>query len=205
MDDKTKDVVRKVRNLFKKYGIKSVTMDDVAHELGMSKKTLYEYFSDKSNLVHSVIECETQLREDYFKENQQKSQNAIEEILWIYRFYLENMKGLNLSFEYDLKKYYPDIFSHLRNIKRKKIMEATLANIKKGKAEGFYRRDMNEEVIAKLYVLRIENLPDTDLFSTEERFSVDFRKEMFFYHLYGILSEKGYKYLQKNIDNIEMK
>ncbi len=204
MDEKTKEIALKVKDLFKRYGIKSVTMDDVSHELGMSKKTLYEYFSDKSNLVHMVIECETHLREEHFAQNRQQSKNAIEEMLNIYRFYQETMKEHNPSFEYDLRKYYPDIYNSLQKIKRGKIMEAILSNIKKGKEEGLYRTDINETIVAKLYILRIESMMDTDLFTLEERFSPDFWREMFFYHLYGILSKQGYEFLNNNSDKIEI-
>ena len=205
MDKKAKEIAGKVKDLFKKYGIKSVTMDDVSHELGISKKTLYEYFSDKSNLVKAVIDCETVIREEHFAQNRQQSKNAIEEMLNIYRFYQEIMKEHNPSFAYDLRKYYPEIYSNLQKIKREKIMEATLSNIKKGKEEGLYRTDINETIIAKLYILRIESMMDTDLFTMEERFSPDFWKEMFFYHLYGILSKQGYEFLNKNIDKLEIK
>ncbi len=205
MNDKSKDIALKVKDLFKRYGIKSVTMDDVSHELGISKKTLYEYFSDKSNLVKTVIEYEAEMREIHFSENRQKSTNAIDEMLNIYRFYQEIMKEHNPSFEYDLRKYYPNIYSGLKKLMREKIMKSTLANIKNGKKQGLYRQEINEHIIAKLYVLRIESMMDTDLFTNEERFSPNFWKELFFYHLYGILSKKGYEFLNKNIDNIEIK
>ena len=205
MNEKAKEIALKVKDLFKKYGIKSVTMDDVSHELGISKKTLYEYFSDKSALVRKVIDCETELREKHFRElTGNTGSNAIRDMMRIYRFYQEVMKQHNPSFEYDLRKYYPDIFKELQQIKRKKIMESVFSNIKKGKEEGLYRSDLDEEIIAKLYVLRIESLMDTDLFTMEERFSPGFWRQLFLYHLFGILSKKGYEYLEKNFDEIEV-
>ncbi len=205
MNEKAKEIALKVKDLFKKYGIKSVTMDDVSHELGISKKTLYEYFTDKSSLVRMVIDCETEIREKHFRETVNSSDsNAIRDMLRIYRFYQKVMKEHNPSFEYDLKKYYPDIFKELQQIKREKIMESVLSNLKKGKEEGLYRSDLDEEIIAKLYVLRIESLTDTDLFTLEERFLPGFWRQLFLYHLYGILSKKGYEYLEKNFDEIEV-
>ncbi len=205
MNGKAEEIALKVKDLFKKYGIKSVTMDDVSHELGISKKTLYEYFSDKSTLVKKVIDCEIELREKHFEEfvNLPES-NAIMDMLSIYRIYRQVLKEHNPSFEYDLKKYYPDIFGELQKIKRKRIKESVLANLKKGKAEGFYRNDLDEEIIAKLYVLRIESLMDTDLFTMEERFSPGFWHQLFLYHLYGILSKKGYEFLEEHLDEIEI-
>ena len=204
MNAKEKDIIRKVAQLYKKYGVKSITMDDVAHELGISKKTLYEYFSDKLHLVNAVIEQEIILNEFRLQKQKSSSGNALQEMFQIFRFHLQMLKEYNPSLEFDLKKYYPEIYSRLKRIKRAKIRETTLNNLIKGKREGFYRKELNEEIITKLTVLRIESLSETDLFSQEEVYSHEFSKEMFLYHLYGILTPKGIEYLNKNIEQLKL-
>ncbi len=198
-----KIIISKVTRLYGKYGIKSITMDDVAHELGISKKTLYSYFSDKSALVNAVINNLISEKVSFFEAQKQGRENAVEELLFIFKYYLGIIKEFNPSLEFDLKKYYPDIYRRVKERKRQGIIENTLANLKRGKKEGYFRADINEEIITRLYLLRIESLPESDLFSQEEIFSQSLFEEMFFYHLYGVLSEKGLSYLKNHFEEIK--
>ncbi len=202
MDTKEKEIIHKVARLYNKYGIKSITMDDVAHELGISKKTLYEHFSDKQHLVSAVVDQEVTFNDLRLKKHKKESENALQELLKIFRVHLQMLRDYNPSLEFDLKKYYPDIYAKLKRIKREKIRENTLKNLIKGKQEGLYREELNEEIITKLTILRIESLSETDLFSPEEIYSHDFSKEMFLYHLHGILTRKGAEYLNQNIEQL---
>ncbi len=204
MNAKDKEIIRKVAQLYNKYGIKSITMDDVAHELGISKKTLYEHFSDKLHLVNAVVEQEIFFNDLRLQEQKSNSKNAMQEILQTFRLHLQMLKEYNPSLEYDLKKYYPEIYSRLKQITRAKIREITLNNLIKGKREGFYRKELNEEIITKLTVLRIESISESDLFSQEEIYSHEFSKEMFLYHLHGILTPMGIEYLNKNLEQLKL-
>lgn len=200
MEDK--EMIGKISSLFHRYGIKSVTMDDVAHELSISKKTLYEHYSDKSHLVRAVIDHEFSCQEKKFRMLKKEPKNAMDEIFIIYRHHALMVKEHHPSFEFDLKKYYPEIYADLKKDRRKKVMEASLENLKKGKKEGLYREDLNEELIAKLNMMRIECITESDLFTTDELFSNEFSRQIFIYHLHGILSEKGMQYLEQNMDKI---
>ncbi len=197
------EIISQVAQLYRRYGIKSVTMDDVSHKLGISKKTLYEYFSDKSALVSAVVDYLIDTKVSFFEMQKQGRENAVEELLFIFRYYLGIVKEFNPSLEFDLKKYYPQIYSRVKERKRQGIIENTLANLKRGKKEGYFRADLNEDLIARLYLLRIESLPESDLFTQEEIFSQELFEEMFFYHLYGVLSEKGLAYLKNHIQEIK--
>jgi len=204
MNEKEKEIVQKVALLYGKYGIKSVTMDDVAHEIGISKKTLYEYFSDKQHLVNAVVEQEIIFNDLRLQQQKNGLNNALQEMFKIFQFHLQMLQQYNPSLEFDLKKYYPDIFAKLKRIKREKIRENTLKNLIKGKQEGFYRKELNEEIITKLTILRIESMSESDLFSQEELYSHEFSKEMFLYHLHGILSPKGIEYLNNNLEQLNL-
>ncbi len=197
---KETEIIAQVAKLYNKYGIKSVTMDDVARELGISKKTLYDYFSDKSSLVKAVIDYLIEEKITFFASQKKGKENAVEELLFIFRFYLNTVREFNPSFEFDLKKYYPQIYAEVKERKRRGILENTLANLKRGKKEGFFRQELNEDFISRLYVLRIESLQESDLFTQEEIFSQELFVEMFFYHLYGVLNEKGLDYLKNHLE-----
>ncbi len=204
MNEKDKDIIRKVALLYNKYGIKSVTMDDIAHEIGISKKTLYEHFSDKLHLVNAVVEQEIIFNDLRLRQQTDGLHNAVQEMFKIFHFHLQMLQEYNPSLEFDLKKYYPEIYIKLKRIKREKIRENTMKNLKKGKQEGFYRKELNEEIITKLTVLRIESMSESDLFSQEELYSHEFSKEMFMYHLHGILSPKGIEYLNNNHEQLNL-
>lgn len=198
------EIIEKVWKLFHQYGIKSITMDDVSHELSISKKTLYELFSDKWNLVNQVVDRGIENQRRLITEAKKDSPNAIHEVFSVFKVYLQMVKGRFPSFEYDLKKYYPDIAARLNKIKRKEIIENTLSNLERGKNEGLYRENLNAEIISRFNFLIVDNLGKQDLFTMEEIYLEDFSTQMFLYHLYGILNLKGIKYLNENLDQLKI-
>jgi hypothetical protein len=104
---------------------------------------------------------------------------------------------------YDLKKYYPSIFNHFNKLKRESLYNGLISNLKRGKREGLYRADLNIEMIARLNLMRVEGMVNTKIFKQEEIMSSEFFKEMIKYHAYGIVSEKGRKILELNIDKLK--
>ncbi len=191
-------ILNQVFPLYRRYGIKSVTMDDASKHLGISKKTLYEFFIDKEDLVRQVLTLDYDLKLQAFLEIEKKNLNAIEEVFEVYKMITDLFKDFNPSVEYDVKKYYPSLFIQLREVKRTRMFELSMKNMEKGKRDGFFRKDLNVSLIARLHVFRVENLLGSDLFSVEELTSFRTFHELFEYHLFGILSQKGREYLAKN-------
>ena len=202
MDDKVLAIVTKVRALYTEYGIKSVTMDDVAHELSISKKTLYQHFADKKELVLAVLKEDYRKRQVDFSSILNNNVNAIEELFLYYKLQLRIIRDHKPSFVYDLKKYYPDIFNHFQVIKRERILDSVRENLIKGKKEGLYRSDLNEDVITRLNLMRIEGVIHSGIFTVEETVSPDMFLEVYKYHMYGIVSEKGRKTLEYNLGKL---
>ncbi len=198
MDDKPYQIIIKVSSLFQRFGIKSITMDDVAKHLGISKKTLYDFFIDKEDLVRQVLMHDYDLKLQAFLEIEQKNLNAIEELFEVYKMITETYKDYNPSVEYDVRKYYPSLFFQLREVKRTRMFELSMKNMKKGKREGFFRSELNESLIARLHVFRVENILESDIFTLEELTSFRVFHELFVYHLYGILSQQGREYMEEN-------
>ena len=202
MNKEMEDILDKVSMLYRKYGIKSVTMDDVAKELGISKKTLYQYVSDKTDLVAKAVDHTRQCNFDSFRQQAETQRNAIEELIDVSQHVNAIMKDHSPSYKYDLKKYYPDIFRDLMTARRKLMFESMLANIRKGKKEGLYRENLDEEIISKLHLLRIENLQESEIFEEEEMHSTKFFNEVFVYHIHGLATEKGLRVLEENMSRI---
>jgi len=202
MNEELKNILLKSRDLYMKYGIKSITMDDVARELGISKKTLYQYVTDKDDLVGKFIDNEIAIRQEEICKCFRIGLNAVEELFEISLFMNKMMRDQNPATEYDLKKYYPQHFQKTVNARREGVYNYILINLKKGIKEGLYRKEMNKEVIAKLYLWRIENSQISELFSVEEFSSIKLFVELLNYHVRGIATEKGIVELEKKIKEL---
>jgi TetR/AcrR family transcriptional regulator, cholesterol catabolism regulator len=128
--------------------------------------------------------------------------NSIEEMLEVYQLIQKMFREYNPSMEYDLRKYYPDLFNKIKENRRKTMFESTQRNMNKGKKEGLYRKDMNTAILAKLHVFRVENLFENDLFKLEELASFKVIHEIFVYHLHGIMSTEGRNVFEANFAKI---
>ncbi len=202
MDSLSEQIIRKAGILFNKYGIKSITMDDLSHEMGISKKTLYEYVKDKRDLVSKVIAFELKEKEKAFSQILKKELNAIEEILEVNQLVLQLIKEYNPVKHRDLKKYYPDIYEKIRKDQRTRMFQSMVRNIRKGKEQGLYRKDVDEEIIAKLYISRAEYPLEGDFLTPEEFTSHRFITQTFIYHIHGIANSKGLELVDNYYRNI---
>jgi len=196
------EYIKKVCTLFKTYGIKSVTMDDVARELGISKKTLYLHFNDKLELVSLILDREFEEKAKEFDAAMANKDNAIEEVFGYFKVQLSLLASHKPNFLYDLKKYYPLLYENFSEKKKNRMMESVLSNMKRGKKEGLYRKDLNEEVITRMHIARIESIMISGMFTIEELISPEFFSQAFKYHLYGIVSKKGWEIVNSSIDKI---
>ena len=193
-----REIAQKMCNLYKSYGIKSITMDDAARHLGISKKTLYDHFSDKTELVKESVREEIKTKQKNFAVYAQKTDNALEELLEYYKIQIKMIFDYKPNFIYDLKKYYPDIYNEYVNIKREKILDAVKKNILKGISEGFFRPEIDAGIISRLTLMRIEGMIHSGMFSTDEMMSPKIFTEIFIYHVYGIVTDKGRLYFENH-------
>jgi len=203
MNNDLKNILSKVRELYMKYGIKSITMDDISNELGISKKTLYQYVVDKDDLVGKFIDFEIETRQEEICKCFRAGSNAIEELFEISLFMNKMMRDQNPATEHDLRKYYLHHYQKTVTVRRERMYEYILLNLKKGKEEGLYRDDMDEEVIAKLYLSRVENIHFNQLFTVEEFTSIKLFKELISYHVRGIATQEGIIVLEKKMRELE--
>jgi AcrR family transcriptional regulator len=203
MNEELMHILQKVRLLYRKYGIRSVTMDDVSHELGISKKTLYQYVRDKDELVHKVVEMEIADRQEKMMITCTDQQNAIEQLLEIARCISIMLKDYSAASEYDLRKYYPDLYVKVRDLRRNHIYRFIIDNLNKGKTEGLYREEINEEIISKLNVSVIDGMVDNEVVTISEFMDQRFFNEFFIYHIRGIVNAKGLVFLESHLDDLE--
>ncbi|RYH73474.1 TetR/AcrR family transcriptional regulator [Flavobacteriaceae bacterium 144Ye] len=199
------DILKTAVDLFLTYGFKSVTMDDIANAQGISKKTIYQYFENKTVLVEEAVMLLFQIISTGIEEIRTQEKNPIEEIYEIKQFLMKNLKDEKSSPQYQLEKYYPKIF---HNIKEKQmcVMEDCVGcNIERGKKMGLFREDLNSDFISKIYFNCMMTLKDKSLFPLEH-FSMRMLMNNYLeYHLRGICTSKGLEhlnnYLQINQNN----
>jgi len=177
-------------------------MDDLARELGISKKTLYLHFNDKKDVVRKVIDHLIKVQKCGISDALNKpGANAIDKLMMMTHFFAEHLKNSNASLTYDLQKYYPDVWDEVIEFKREEVYRHIIDNIETGIREGLYNDDMNYEIIARAYVSRME-MYQTDLWQPLDKYPLaEVFQSLFIYHIRGIASKKGMSYLEKNMEN----
>ncbi len=197
MKEEMEILLSKVMLLFMRFGIKSLTMDDIARELKISKKTLYEYVKDKNALVEKAIEYHIENEKKLTCDIMSEKNNAIDEMLAISNHVSTNIKQIHPSIFYDLKKYHPSAWDTFIKYKTEHIYNCICDNFQKGVEQGLYRKDMNIPVLTKLYISKIDAMMNPDVFPSELFSAHEIYKEMMNYHIRGVASGKGIQYLNK--------
>jgi AcrR family transcriptional regulator len=190
-------ILEKTKELFFRLGIKSVTMDDIAQELGMSKKTLYKYVDNKSDLVYKVLQNHLLAEEEFIEQLEKLDVNGIDLIVEIIKHVIKSMSNMSLSAIYDLQKYYPESWVLLEDFKSCSILETMENILKKGKKEGLFRKEIKEALVSKFYMISIEGIMNPFNFTAYRKY--DFKEiylEYIIYHLHGIVSDEGHEYLK---------
>ena len=190
-------------SLYSKYGIKSITMDDLCRELGISKKTLYQHVTDKQDLIRKVIDYEIELQRKGMEKMFLSEMNAIDELMHVNKQIHLSESIHSPTFYFDLKKYYPVIYTEWVEYKRSRLYEMIMRNLKKGVAEGLFRQDMDARVISKLHMARVEMLHASGIIEENELSTGRFIDEIFKYHIHGICNDKGLKYFRQQFDQSE--
>lgn len=187
----------KADELYYKYGIKSVTMDEIASQLGISKKTIYLSYKDKDELVDEVI-SDIIIRNQHFCENAgAKARDAIHESFLAMEMMQQMYENLNPLILFDLERNFPKTFNKFRDYKFNFLYDSIIKNLESGKKEGLYRENINNEVTAKI---RLENmmLPfNQDIFPKNKFNLTLLQSELIIMYLFSIVTLKGYKLILK--------
>ena len=187
--------------MFLNIGVKSVTMDEIAAELGMSKKTIYAHFSTKTKLIEATTFYVFEEISKGIEQIKSKHSNPIEEHYVIKNFALRNLKDEKSSPQYQLQKYYPKLFSVVKK-KQQNLLENILReNLEKGIKEGFYRPEVDIQFICRIYFVEVMGIKDRDLFPESEFSTNDLVEKHLEYHLRAIVTEKGLSSLKDFIKN----
>lgn len=197
------ELLDKISILFKRYGIKIITMDDIAHELCISKKTLYQYFKNKSDVVEKFARFELKSELDQLKNIYQSQSNPIEQFLTINRYLTDNLRNFNPSLNYDLNKYYPKLCNELSIQRKTQIILIIKQNLHSGVEQGLYLKSINPDIISSFYMMGLE-AKVFELYFNEFKENFDeISDTLLIYYIRGIATDIGIKYLQDKIKLIK--
>ncbi|WP_132214348.1 TetR/AcrR family transcriptional regulator [Mariniflexile fucanivorans] len=192
-------IITKSAEMFLTLGFKSVTMDDIANELAISKKTIYVHFTNKTKLVEAVAFHVFESVCEGIDGICVTSPNPIQELYDIKLFVLNYLKDEKTSSQYQLKKYYPQIYQRLHIKKFEKMHESVKESLQKGIETDLYRQAINVDFISKMYFIGMTGIKDNDFFSSET-YDKEYLMESFLeYHLRAIVTERGLVELNKFI------
>ena len=149
-------ILKAAEELFMKFGIRSVTMDEIASELGISKKTIYLHFEDKDAIVHEVATARMMCEKDICEEIYEKASNPIDEVCREIEMLKTHAGALNPVVIYDLKKYYPKTWQLFQQHKQTIFLDITRRNLQEGVKQGLYRPEINIEILSRLRMEEID-------------------------------------------------
>lgn len=198
MEKMEKDILDRSVSLFNRYGLRPVTMDDIAKDLCISKKTLYKYFSNKEDLVRKgVDEMFTAITIRMLELLNFDDGNAIDMLFAMDAQICTSIEEHDPSIQFQLERYYPEVFAALEKRKREVIYRLIDENIKRGKHEGIYRAELDTEIVSFLYYSRARLMLQEDYFFEQNKVSIeDMMREILIYHIRGTASTEGIKYLE---------
>lgn len=201
--DKRKEIelIGSVAQLFMRLGIKSLTMDEIARQLGVSKKTLYKYASDKKELVTKAVRLAIDEEECVLSEMHKAEGSAIDKIFAINIMISEKLQSIQPAVIFDMQKYYPEAWAIMEEHKCVFIHNQIKENLEEGIKQGLYRKNMDPELVARIYVTLINSIFDSPIYPSSNHSFKEMHTEVVRYHLRGITNEKGAEYMQQLFNN----
>ncbi len=190
-------ILQASHELLYKFGVRSVTMDDIAKEIGISKKTIYTCFSDKNELVTQFMQDKLNEHQQSFEYIIQTSANAIDEIFKSMHEMGHVFSRINPNFIYDIQKHHPSAWQLFKNFKDKHVEGMIERNLKKGILEGLYRTDINIKIISKMRLENMEMGFNPMIFSPEDYNIREVQMQLLNHFLHGITTLKGHKLINK--------
>jgi len=190
-------ILKGAEDLFFHYGIKNVTMDDIAKHLSMSKRTIYENYPTKDDIVGTLLTNHLDQNMDLCKTRGHESKNAIEEIVFMMQHVRDMFSRMSPRILFELKKFHPKAWDQFQEFKLKFLMKTISDNINRGIEEGIYRKNLNVEVLARLRIEQVELAWNPEIFPSPHFDLKDVQLSMLDHFLYGITNIKGHRMVEK--------
>lgn len=190
-------IIKGAEELFMKYGVRSISMDDIARHLSVSKKTLYQHFADKEDIVTLTCKSQIERNSKQFDQIRQHAKDAIEELASLSTCLKSNVEDMNPSLLFDLQKYHPKAWAVWLKHKNDVIRTTVVRNIRQGIEEGYFRAELNPDIIALMRLELVQLGFDESIFPREKFRLAEVQMQIFDHFVHGLVTEKGRKLYQK--------
>jgi len=190
-------ILIKAHELFNRYGVRSVSMDDIAAGLGMSKKTLYQYYADKDELVGAVFSTVIEGNKTRCLGDRKKADNAIHEVFLAFDMMQEMFSQMNPVVIYDLEKYHPAVYKKFHEHKYGFLYQMIKSNLEKGIKEELYRPEIDVDVLTRYRIESIMLPFNSEIFPNNRTHLVHIEEQILEHFLFGLATTKGQKTIQK--------
>ena len=200
----TKQRIQKAaHDLVMQYSIRSVSMDDIAANLGMSKKTIYHYFKDKDELIEAVVDNVIDTNQCSCNDDRDKADNAVHEIFLVMEMVVEMFKSMNPSILFDMQKYHPVAFRKFQKHKNDYLYNVCKQNLERGIQEALYRPEIVVDILAR-YRVETMFIPFNPEFQRSLKHNLlEIEEEIITHFLFGLVTLKGYKMVLKYMEHKE--
>lgn len=190
-------ILLKSHELFYRYGIRSVSMDDIAAQLGMSKKTLYQFYTDKDELVNAVFDLALKSNQTQCLESHEQADNSIHEIFLSFDMLRAMIVNMNPSLIFDLQKYHPTAFNKYLAFKNEFLYKLIRSNLEKGIEEELYRPEIDVDVLTRYRLYSVMLAFNPDVFPDNRTNLLHIEEQLIEHFIYGLATVKGQKLIQK--------
>lgn len=198
MEKVLENIVEAASERFMQLGIRSVSMDELSADLGISKKTLYKAINNKEELVDLVITQKIAEEKSLFSHISSYSINAVDEMTQIAKYAITMFSTIRPTVIHDLQKYYHASWEKVLQLQSTFIKDQIEVNLKRGIEEGSYRANIDPNVVAELYVVKAKSLTNQALLKLNNKDRENFITQHMLYHIHGILSEAGREQFKMN-------
>ncbi|HSY77159.1 MAG TPA: TetR/AcrR family transcriptional regulator [Bacteroidia bacterium] len=190
-------ILKGAEELFFRYGLKSITMDDIAKHLGMSKRTIYENYPTKDSIISALLTAHRESTITDIESHRKSAKNAVEEIILTMQHLKSMSDMMNPRLLFELKKFHPKVWGEFLDMKQNIIMQCVADNIKWGIKQSIYRKELDVETLARLRVEQLELAWNPEVFPSAQ-YDITKVQLIFIDHfLYGLVNAKGYELIEK--------
>jgi len=187
-------IIEKASELMLQYGIRTVTMDDISRDLGISKKTIYQYFRDKKDMVNTIAQMHLEIEKNRFLGAEDESLDSVHELILVSQCLRESMKDMKMNVLNDLQKFYPEAWNMYEQFKRETMMCSIVKTIKKGQEEGYFRASLDAELMA---IIRIEQVQafilNQNLYPKDKYTLAEVQMQVFDHFMHGLFTIEGHQ------------
>lgn len=186
-----KNILEGAKNLFMQFGLKSITMDDIARKVGVSKKTIYQFFNDKNSIVFKSVH-------EHFSEHRKEietvlnsSRDAIESMYRISKCMKIQVEAINPTVLYDLQRYFPKAYKRFLEFKNTFMKQKMTNIVEDGIESGYFRKEINPEILIIQRIEQVQLAFNNEIFPRDKFDFKEIHEQLFDHFIHGILTEKG--------------